>query len=103
MEAGNNNEKILQMLQEIKDATLIAVKPVLSMEEAAAFTGRKVSYLYKLTHERKIPYYKSGNGGAALSFKRKELEEWLTAVRVPTNDELEAQAAMRTATKGGVL
>lgn len=61
------------------------------MPEAAAFMGVTMSTLYKLVHMRRVPHYKSG-GGKFTYFKRAELEAWLTAVRVPTDDELDAQA-----------
>lgn len=93
-------EKILQELQAIKEAALLAAKPILTMEDAAAFMGVTKCNLYKLVHEKRIPYYKSA-GGKFTYFKRVELEQWLTAVRVPTNDELEAQAVARSVTKGG--
>lgn len=93
-------EKIMQELQEIKEAALIGAKPVLTMEDAALFMGVSKSNLYKLVSAKRIPHYKS-EGGKFTYFKRDELAQWLTAVRVSTNDELEAQAATRCATKGG--
>lgn len=97
------DEKILQELQAIKDAALLAAKPIFTMDDAAAFMGVTKCNLYKLVSAKRIPYYKSA-GGKFTYFKRAELEEWLTAVRVPTNEELEAQAAAHNAiTKGGVL
>ena len=93
---------ILQELQEIKQAALLAAKPILTMPEAAAFMGVTMSNLYKLVHARRVPYYKS-EGGKFTYFKRTELEQWLTAVRVPTNDELDAQAVMHNMKKGGAL
>lgn len=97
-----DNEKILQELQEIKNAALLAAKPILTMDDAAAFMGVTKCNLYKLVSAKRIPYYKSA-GGKFTYFKRTELEQWLTAVRVPTNEELEAQAATRSATRGGAL
>lgn len=95
-------EKILQELQEIKQLTLMAAKPVLTMPEAAQFMGVTMSNLYKLVHLKRVPYYKSA-GGKLTYFKREELMQWLTAVRVPTDEELERQAVTHTMEKGGVL
>lgn len=92
---------ILQELQEIKDAALLAAKPFLNMEDAAAFLSVTKCNLYKLVHAHKIPYYKSV-GGKFTYFKREELIEWLSAVRVPTDEELEMQAVRRSV-KGGAL
>lgn len=95
-------EKLLQELQGIKEAALIGAKPILTMKEAAAFMGVTMCNLYKLVSAKRIPYYKS-EGGKFTYFKRAELEQWLTAVRVPTGDELEAQAVVRNVKKGGAL
>lgn len=94
-------QNILNELREIKAAALLAAKPILTTDEAAAFMGVSKAYLYKLVCTNKVPNYKS-EGGKMLYFKRTELEGWLTAVRVPTDHELETQAAMRIAAKGGV-
>ena len=96
------DKELLQALQKIKDAALLAAKPILTMDDAAAFMGVTKCNLYKLVSAKRIPYYKSA-GGKFTYFKRVELEQWLTAVRVPTNDELEAQATTRSVTKGGAL
>lgn len=95
-------DKLISLLQEIKDAALLAAKPILTMNDAAQFMGVSKCNLYKLVSAKKIPHYKS-EGGKFTYFKRAELEQWLTAVRVPTNEELETQAATRCAMKGGVL
>lgn len=97
-----DNEIILKELREIKDAALLAAKPILTMDDAAAFMGVTKCNLYKLVSAKRIPYYKS-EGGKFTYFKRTELEQWLTAVRVPTNEELEAQAVNRSVMKGGAL
>lgn len=95
-------EKILQELQEIKEAAAFNAKQVLTMEEAARFMGVSKSNLYKLVSEKRVPYYKSA-AGRLTYFKREELAQWLTAVRVPTGEELEAQAVARAIEKGGAV
>lgn len=92
----------MQELQEIKEAALIGAKPVLTMADAAQFMGVSKANLYKLVSTKRVPHYKS-EGGKLTYFKREELEQWLTAVRVPTNEELEAQAVTRSVTKGGAV
>ena len=52
-----------------------AQKAVLSVEDAAAFTGFSKYYLYKLIHQRKIPHYKPMGG--RVFFRLSELEAWL--------------------------
>ncbi len=45
------------------------------MQEAVEFTGYSESYIYKLIHSRKIPYYKPTKG--KVFFRQSELEEFL--------------------------
>jgi|LSPZ01.1.fsa_nt_gi excisionase family DNA binding protein len=58
-----------------KGASLYGADRPLSMKDAMEFTGYSRSYLYQLTHYRKIPYHKP-NGGR-IFFKRSELEEFV--------------------------
>lgn len=53
----------------------LAVKTILSTEEAAEFLGIKPSYLYKLTSCKKIRYFKPQ--GKLLYFKKEDLETFL--------------------------
>ncbi len=69
---------------------LLAQKDVLTLEEAAQYTGLKKSYLYKLTSTKAIPHYKPN--GKNCFFKRTELEEWLTTNPVATTADLTAAA-----------
>ena len=48
---------------------------VLSVNEAAAFTGLTKNYIYKLVHLKKIPCYKPLGG--RIFFKPAELENFL--------------------------
>lgn len=93
-------ELILQELREMRAEAQAAARPILTFDEAAEFMRISKSHLYKLVHEKRVPYYKSG-GGKLTYFKREELVQYLTAVRVPTAEELETKAAMRSVTKGG--
>lgn len=70
--------------------TAICHKEVLSFDEAVIYTGFKKSYLYKLTSTKAIPHYKPT--GKSCYFRRRELEEWLTANPVATDEELNAAA-----------
>lgn len=74
-------------------------KDVLTAREAADYMGVTLQYLYRLTSARLIPYSKPT--GKVLFFRRVELEDWLTANRVPTVEETRTRAAARLAEKGG--
>ena len=91
---------ILKELRELRAEARSAARPILSTDEAAQFTGLTKGHLYKLVSAKRIPHYKSA-GGKLTYFKREELVQWLCAVKVPTADELETKAAMRSVTKVG--
>ncbi|WP_375580583.1 helix-turn-helix domain-containing protein [Marivirga tractuosa] len=63
-------------------------KSILTMSEAAEFMGLSMSYLYKLTHWNKIPYYKPS--GKIVYFKKEDLEDWMLQNRSTTEKEIEA-------------
>lgn len=66
------------------------IQKFLTTEEAAKYLGFTPAYLRKLCFLRQIPYFKP-NGGRLL-FERAELEAFIRASRVSSNDELSAQA-----------
>ena len=66
-------------------------KEVLTSRETAAYLGISLAYLYKLTHERRIPHYKPE--GKVLYFNRTEVEAWMRRGRIESAEVLEEQAA----------
>lgn len=76
----------------------VSAKNILTIEEAAAFTGLSVSTIYKLTSRQEIPHYKPR--GKMLCFNRIELEAWQMQNRVKTTDEIQTEAGNHVA-KGG--
>ena len=69
----------------------IAVKAILSADEAASFLGIKPSYLYKLTSERKILHFKPM--GKLLYFRKQDLEDFLLRNPSHVDIPLEQQTA----------
>jgi excisionase family DNA binding protein len=65
-------------------------KNVLTLEEAAAFTGYSTRYLRLLVQRRELPSYRRGN---RLFFDRAEVEKWMTANRIQSNEEINDQAS----------
>ena len=63
---------------------------VLSVDEAAEFIGLKKSYLYKLTHQKRIPHYKPMGG--RVFFKREELEAFIFRNRQSADYEISKKA-----------
>ena len=51
------------------------VEELIDLEQLCAILKVKKSYVYLLTHERKIPHYKVQGH---LRFRLSEIEEWLT-------------------------
>ena len=85
----NTNDIILDKIAQLErsvDQNLLASKDVLSVHEAARFLDIRVSYLYKLTSRRKIPFYKPE--GKRIFFSRKELEMWLKRNRQEMESEM---------------
>ncbi len=73
--------------EERLDKVSNTLKEVFGLDEFCEMTGYSKQTAYKLVHERKVPFYKPEHGGRKILFKRKEVEEWLTATRVATLDE----------------
>lgn len=65
-------------------------KEFLTTKEAAAYLGMALSYLYKLTAKKSIPFYTPT--GKKIYFKKSELDEWMNRGRVATNEENESRA-----------
>lgn len=67
-------KEVLTVEQRIQ---LIGVKNVLTLDEAALYTGLQPRTLYKQCCAGTIPYYKN-RGGNLNYFKKAELEAWMT-------------------------
>ncbi len=75
---------------DILTSAVLSNKQTLNIDEAAAFTGLAVSYLYKLTSTQEIPHYKPR--GKMLYFDRSELDLWLRQGKVSSHAEIERKA-----------
>lgn len=83
-------EQRLSAIEESLKMAGLTSKKVLTLGEAAQFTGLSKSYLYKLTSQQRIPHFKPT--GKLVYFDREELEAWLAQNRVQTVHEIEDQA-----------
>lgn len=61
---------------------------VLNIEEVSELSGYKKATIYKLTHERKIPFHKPAHGGRRIFFKRSEINQWLESNHIETYEQL---------------
>lgn len=62
-------------------------KEYLTVEEAAALIGSKRSYIYKLTHEKRISFTKPG--GNRVLIKRSDLLDWVEANRIKSQKDVQ--------------
>ena len=65
-------------------------KTVLNFAEACEFAGLSKTYMYKLTHQGRIPHFKPH--GKNIYFNREELERWLLQNPVKTAEQKECEA-----------
>lgn len=70
-------------------------KNFIQLKEAAEYLGITESYMYKLVHFRKVPYYKPN--GKKIFFNVEELDTWIAAGRVATSEELSEAASKHDA------
>ncbi|HOY32617.1 MAG TPA: helix-turn-helix domain-containing protein [Bacteroidales bacterium] len=73
------------------EALLTATKTVLTFDEACDYSGKKKSFMYKLTASGKVPHYKPD--GKMIYFDRAELEKWLLRNRITPASEIDEQAS----------
>lgn len=66
----------------------------LSFKKACEYLGISKSALYKLTHLKKIPYYKPN--GKMIYFIEDELQEWVFRNRIKTNNEIQKEVINRS-------
>lgn len=71
----------------LSDVPLNKSTIVLTVNEIVLYTGYKKSYIYKLAHQRKIPHYKPATG-RKLFFSKSEIDDWLLAIKQPTEHEI---------------
>lgn len=69
----------------IKDSTVLS-KELLSVKELAYYMDCKADRIHKLTHHKKIPYYKPF--GKVIYFKKAEIEQILLSNRIHTRAEI---------------
>ena len=78
---------IRDVLQESPSYLMSEKSETLTIEEVSVLTGYKKATLYKLTHERKIPFHKPAHGGRRIFFKRAEINQWLESNHFETYEE----------------
>lgn len=102
----NNSNDLQQIAETLRNLTMQVVSlqaqqererevapenKYMTFEQACKFLGVTRSALYTMTSRKKVPHYKPS--GKAVYFLREDLERWITAKRVKSNDELMSEAA----------
>lgn len=67
-----------------------AGKEILTIDAVAEMTGLSKSYIYVLTHSKRIPHYKP-NGGKVY-FEKGEITAWLLTNRITPVEEIRKEA-----------
>lgn len=82
-------EKLNERLDRIENL-LLSKKDVLNLNELCSYTSLSKSYLYKLTSNNSIPYYRPN--GKQIYFSKSEIDNWLLQNRSASHLELEEKA-----------
>lgn len=83
-------EKIIEQLNRIERYSMMAAKAMLTIDEAAVYTGLSKSWLYKATCNHTLPHYKPN--GKIIYFDRTELDAWMKQNRISTAAEADMAA-----------
>jgi excisionase family DNA binding protein len=81
------------------DYHLITTKAVFNINELCLYTGFSKSHIYKLTCNKRIPFYKKSKH---LFFDRVEIENWLRSSRHATAEEIERQVSTLVTLKNNI-
>jgi len=84
----NTIENLLRVVKK-DDKITVPIAEVFNLNQAAEYVSLSKSAIYKKTSERNIPHFKQGK---KLYFKRSELDDWLTSMKIATKAEIEKEA-----------
>lgn len=65
------------------------VQEIMNLFQAAEYLSLSKSSLYKSTSQREIPHFKKGK---KIYFRKSELDQWITEIRIKTRSEIEMEA-----------
>ena len=78
----NGQKKSNRSLKRIED-----YPEVFDLDTCCSFTGYSKNSIYKLTAKNEIPFFRAGENGRKLIFKREEITEWILKRRQETKEE----------------
>lgn len=76
---------------EVSQGNPFSQKKILNTVEAAQLLDMSPSSLYKLTSQKRIPFYRPN--GKRIYFLREEVEAWLLSKRIQTDAEMDVLAS----------
>lgn len=79
-------KSIKECLDRIESLSRLTAKRVLSIEDVEILTNLKTQTIRKLVRQRKLPCYRPNKN--ILYFKKSEIEDWMTANRQSSLDEM---------------
>lgn len=82
---------LAETLKRIEHLVSMQVRTTLNVADVAVMLGVSEGYIRRMVMERNIPHFKNERGG--VTFDKAEVEEWRRGKRVPTQAEIEQQAA----------
>lgn len=83
-----------ERLERIERLLVISQKNVLTTEEVALYMGLSPSRINAMASNRELPFYRRKDGKLRY-FKKDEIENVMLQQRVPSNDEIDREAATR--------
>lgn len=92
----NELAEIKQMLAKVmkengKPTISVSEKEFLTVEECAELIGAKKSYIYRLTHEKRLPYHKPG--GNRILIRQDDVVAWMESNRIKSQQEIDSEVA----------
>ena len=85
-------QKILAKMEDLENRMAVNGKELLTSKEAAVYLGVSESRLSHMTSDGELPYYQANGRGCKRFYRKSELDECFTKVRV-THDDIRKQAA----------
>ena len=90
MKQQKNLEKELAEIKQLLTVQSLQNDEPLSIDEACKYTGFKKSYLYQLTHLKKIPFFKPN--GKMIYFSKNDLRQWIFQNRHKSRQEIKSES-----------
>jgi excisionase family DNA binding protein len=81
----NSHPLLQEILSQLKSLNTCN-KEFLSFSQACDYLDLSASFLYKMTSDRKLPFYVPN--GKKIYFKKADLDSWITRKRLDTTEEI---------------